>query len=186
MVSANRSGNRAKRGSIGTPVGAEIKLMGEPVALMNCEADGELLVRGPAMFEGYCNPWRPREEFSVDGWFRTGDLAKRDRDGFYWIIGRLKEMINVGGLKVVPAEVEDVLTAHPDVEEAVVFGVADARFGEVPHAKVKLVAGSRVNQADILRYARQNVAFYKLPRSIEIVAHLSQTASGKIKRDSLR
>lgn len=186
MVCANMSGSRLKRGSIGAAVGPEIGLAGESVTSMNGEADGEMLVRGPALFEGYCNPWRPREEFCLDGWFRTGDLARRDKDGHYWIIGRLKEMINVGGLKVVPAEIEDILTGHPEVEEAVVFGVADERFGEAPMAKVRVLAGSRLKPADILRYVRERVAFYKSPRSIEIVEQLPKTATGKIKRASIR
>ena len=182
LVCANLSRNAAKRGSIGTPAGSEVKLSGESGAAKNNEASGELLVRGPGMFEGYGTPWRSREEFSQEGWFRTGDMAKRDKDGYYWIVGRIKDMINVGGLKVIPAEVEDVLLSHPDVEEAAVFGAIDPRFGEVPHAKIKLVAGSRAQNNEILHYVKHKVAFYKAPRAIEIVDELPKTATGKIKR----
>ena len=182
MVCANLSRNGIKHGSIGRPAGSEIKLSGESGTSPNDEFSGELLVRGPSMFEGYGSPWRPREEFSEAGWFRTGDLARRDKDGYYWIIGRIKGMINVGGLKVIPTEVEDVLLSHPEVEEALVFGVTDPRFGEVPHAKIKLVAGSRAKDTDILRYIRDRVAFYKSPRAIEIVDQLPKTATGKITR----
>ena len=182
MVCANFGRNSSKRGSIGTPAGCEVKLLGESGSSTAEEFSGELLVRGPAMFEGYYSPWRSREEFSVEGWFRTGDLAKRDKDGYYWIVGRIKDMINVGGLKVVPAEIEDVLLSHPDVEEAVVFGVPHPRFGEVPHAKIKLIAGAGVQSSEILRYVKNRVAFYKAPRSIEIVEQLPKTITGKIKR----
>jgi acyl-coenzyme A synthetase/AMP-(fatty) acid ligase len=184
MVCANLSRNRAKRGSIGTPAGAEVNLSGESGASPEDEFSGELLARGPGMFEGYGSPWRSREEFSQEGWFRTGDLARRDNDGYYWIVGRIKEMINVGGLKVIPTELEDVLLSHPDVEEALVFGVTDARFGEVPHAKIKLVAGSLIQTNEILRYVKGRVAFYKSPRAIEIVDQLPKTETGKIKRVS--
>ena len=185
MVCANLSPSVAKRGSIGMPAGSEVRLSGGTGASPNDEVSGELLVRTPGMFEGYGSPWRPREEFSEQGWFRTGDLARRDKDGYYWIIGRIKDMINVGGLKVIPTEIEDVLLSHPEVEEALVFGVADLRFGEVPHAKIQLVPGSGANDTDILRYVKDRVAFYKSPRAIEIVDHLSKTITGKIKRSAL-
>jgi long-chain acyl-CoA synthetase len=182
MVCANLSRDPGKRGSIGKPAGCEVRLSGERASAASGEFSGELLVRGPGMFEGYGNPWRSREEFSEEGWFRTGDLARRDKDGYHWIVGRIKEMINVGGLKVIPTELEDVLLSHPDVEEALVFGVADARFGEVPHAKIKLVAGCKTQDNEILRYVKDKVAFYKSPRAIEIVDQLPKTVTGKIKR----
>lgn len=182
MVCANLSRDTAKRGSIGTPAGAEVKMSGESGASTTDEISGELLIRGPGMFEGYSSPWRSREDFSEDGWFRTGDVARRDRDGYYWIVARIKEMINVGGLKVTPMEIEDVLLSHPDVEEALVFGVTDPRFGEIPHAKIKLVAGCKTQDNEILRYVKDKVAFYKSPRAIEIVDQLPKTVTGKIKR----
>jgi long-chain acyl-CoA synthetase len=182
MVCANLSRDFTKRGSIGTSAGYEVRLSGEPGASPSDEFSGELLVRGAGMFEGYGSPWRSREEFSEEGWFRTGDLARRDKDGYYWIVGRIKDMINVGGLKVTPTEIEDVLRSHPEVEEAFVFGAADARFGEVPHAKVQLVAGSQAGESEMLRYIKDKVAFYKSPRAIEVVDELPKTATGKIKR----
>jgi acyl-CoA synthetase (AMP-forming)/AMP-acid ligase II len=171
-----------KRGSIGLPAGPEVEIKIESGAPSDNGFTGELMVRGPGMFEGYVSPWRPRDEVTEDGWFRTGDLAKRDSDGFYWIVGRVKEMINVGGLKVAPSEIEDVLLSHPDVEEALVFAHSDPRFGEVPHAKIKLVAGSHAGGREILQYVNEKVAFYKSPRAIEIVDQLPKTPSGKIKR----
>jgi long-chain acyl-CoA synthetase len=182
IVSANMSRDAMKRGSIGLPAGPEVEIKIESGAPSDNGFTGELMVRGPGMFEGYVSPWRPRDEVTEDGWFRTGDLAKRDSDGFYWIVGRVKEMINVGGLKVAPSEIEDVLLSHPDVEEALVFAHSDPRFGEVPHAKIKLVAGSHAGGREILQYVNEKVAFYKSPRAIEIVDQLPKTPSGKIKR----
>jgi long-chain acyl-CoA synthetase len=182
MVTVNLGGDALKRGSVGLLAGDEVEIKIDGSDSSGEGLTGELLVRGAGMFDGYSSPWRTREEVTEGGWFRTGDLAKRDGDGYYWIVGRVKDMINVGGLKVAPAEIEDVLLSHPDVEEALVFGRADQRFGEAPHAKIKLSAGSRAESRDILRYVNERVAFYKSPRSIEIVEHLPKTTSGKIKR----
>ena len=181
MVCVNLSGGAKTRGSIGRPAGYEVKLHGAITLSQGKELSGELMVRGAGMFDGYLSPWRVREELLEQGWFHTGDLATLDKDGCYWIVGRCKDMINVSGLKVVPAEIEDVLLSHPDVEEALVFGVAHPRFGEVPHAKIKLVAGSRAHNMEILHYVKDKVAFYKSPRAIEIVDQLPKTLTGKIK-----
>jgi len=182
MVTVNMRGDAMKRGSVGVPAGAEVEIKIDNGVSSDDGFSGELLVRGAGMFEGYASPWRARDAVTEEGWFRTGDLVKRDSDGYYWIVGRIKDMINVGGLKVVPSEIEDVLLSHPDVEEALVFGRSDPRFGEVPHAKIKLVAGSRAGCRAILQYVNEKVAFYKSPRSIEIVDQLPKTPSGKIKR----
>ena len=185
MVCVNLSGDPKMRGSIGRPAGCEVKLLGESTAAGDEESGGELLVRGAGMFDGYLSPWQPCKELLDQGWFHTGDLATRDQDGSYRIVGRSKDMINVSGLKVVPAEIEDVLLSHPEVEEALVFGVAHPRFGEVPYAKIKLVAGSRTHSTEILRYVKDKVAFYKSPRAIQIVDQLPKTMTGKIKRVEL-
>jgi long-chain acyl-CoA synthetase len=182
MVTVNLRGDGMKRGSVGVPASAEVEMKIENGVSSDDGFTGELLVRGAGMFEGYASPWRARDAVTEEGWFRSGDLVRRDADGYYWIVGRIKDMINVGGLKVAPLEIEQVLLAHPDVEEAFVFGRSDPRFGEVPHAKIKLVAGSRADRRAILQYVNERVAFYKSPRSIEIVDQLPKTPSGKIKR----
>ena len=143
---------------------------------------GEILFRAPGMFEGYYRPWRLKGEALDDGWFRTGDLARRDKDGYYWIVGRSKEAINVGGLKVFPSEIEGVLLSHPAVEEVLVFGVPDPLFGEVPHAQVKLVSGLQCTAGDLVEFADQRLSVFKTPRNIEFVAEFSKTATGKLKR----
>ena len=182
MVTVNMSGDAMRRGSVGLPAGPEIEIKIDGSTSSDGGLTGELLVRGAGMFEGYASPWRSRDGVTEQGWFRTGDIARRDRDGYYWIVGRVKEMINVGGLKVAPLEVEEVLLSHPDVEEALVFGHSDPRFGEVPYAKIKLARGSQAGRREILKYVNEKVAFYKSPRAIEIVDQLPKTASGKIKR----
>jgi len=182
-VLANFSEDLSKRGSAGKPVpGIEIKLASSGSVVSGEDEVGEICFRAPGMFEGYYRPWRLKDEALDDGWFRTGDLARRDKDGFYWIVGRSKDAINVGGLKVFPSEVESVLLSHPAVEEALVFGVADPLFGEVPHAQIKLLPGAACTVADLLQYADQKLSVFKTPRKIEFVAEFVKTATGKLKR----
>ena len=143
---------------------------------------GELLVRGPGLFDGYYEPWRLREDVLVDGWFRTGDLVRQDQDGYYWIIGRSKDLINVAGTKVFPWEIEDLLLSHPAIEEAIVYGRNDARFGEVPHAKVKRRAAASTSERDLLRFVNERLSILKALRKVEFVSELPRTNTGKIKR----
>jgi long-chain acyl-CoA synthetase len=182
-VLANFSEDRSKRGSAGKPVpGIEIRLVAADGIVPEADMVGEIFFRAPGMFEGYYRPWRLKNEALENGWFRTGDLARRDRDGFYWIVGRSKEAVNVGGLKVFPSEIEGVLLSHPAIDEALVFGVPDAIFGEVPHAQVKLASGATCTEMDLIHYADQKLSVFKTPRRIEFVAEFSKTDTGKLKR----
>ena len=182
-VLANFSEDVSKRGSAGKPVpGIDIKLVSAGSVITNADEAGEIFFRASGMFEGYYRPWRLKDEALEDGWFRTGDLAKRDKDGCYWIVGRSKEAINVAGLKVFPSEVEGVLLSHPAVEEALVFGATDPLFGEVPHAQVKLAAGVNCSVEELVQYADQKLSVFKTPRNIEFVAEFAKTPTGKLKR----
>jgi long-chain acyl-CoA synthetase len=181
-VLANLSGDRKKRGSVGIAAGMEVKLKVERDAPRKDGAPGELLVRGPGLFEGYCSPWRLRDEVLDDGWFKTGDLMRRDEDGYYWIVGRTKEVINVGGVKVFPHEVEEMLLTHPAVEEALVFGVAEPRFGEAPHGKVKLRAGAACTERELLRFVNERLSVFKTLRAVEFVNEIPKTVTDKPKR----
>jgi long-chain acyl-CoA synthetase len=181
-VLANLSNEVSMRGSVGIPARVEVELASEDGTLLAGEATGELLVRGLGLFEGYYRPWRLRDEVLEHGWFKTGDLATRDQAGYYWIVGRTKDMINVGGVKVFPLEIEEVLLTHPEVDEALVFGAAEPRFGEVPHAQVKLVAGSDLSAKELLRYVNQRLSVFKSLRLIELVDHLPKTVTGKVRR----
>jgi len=182
-VLANFSEDISKRGSAGKPVpGIEMKLVSLGSLVSGADEVGEIYFRAPGMFEGYYRPWRLKDEALEDGWFRTGDLARRDEDGNYWIVGRSKEAINVGGLKVFPSEIESVLLSHPAVEEVLVFGATDSLFGEVPHAQVKLVAGVHCSVGDLIQYADQRLSVFKTPRNIEFVAGFTKTATGKLMR----
>ncbi|HWP58047.1 MAG TPA: class I adenylate-forming enzyme family protein [Candidatus Acidoferrales bacterium] len=179
----NFRGDISKRGSVGTVVGGyQVKLAPPDSEPEGDGAFGEICVRGPGMFDAYYKPWRPRAEVLADGWFHTGDLARRDADGYYWIVGRVKDAINVGGVKVFPAELEALLLGHPAVEDAVVFDAPEARFGEVPHARVKLRAGAAGDARELMRYVNERVSVFKALRAIQFVDELPKTVTGKVKR----
>ena len=179
----NASTDPKKRGAVGLPVeGRQVRLRALDSDDDANASEGELLVRGSGMLSAYYHPWRYPEEFLLDGWLPTGDIARRDEDGYYWIIGRIKEIINVGGTKVFANEVEQILASHPGVEDCVVFGVNDQRFGEVPHAKVKLGGGAAASELDLLRFVNDRVSVFKSLRKLEFVDHIEKTATGKPKR----
>ena len=147
---------------------------------------GEILSRGPQVFKGY---WRNPEATAAafvqhDGqtFFRTGDLGRVDEDGYFFMVDRLKRMINAAGYKVWPAEVETILYRHPDVQEACVIGTPDAARGETVKALVVLEAGraGAVSAEEIIGWARENMAAYKIPRVVEFVDKLPKSATGKV------
>lgn len=147
-------------------------------------ADGELEVRGPHLTPGYYR--RPDETTQAfhDGWFRTGDLAEID-GGYLRIVGRAKEIVHVGGFNVVPAEVEAVLIAHPDVTNAAVIGVPDERMGEALKAFVAVRADAELTAAELIAFARSRIAGYKVPYAIELLPELPLLPSGKPDRKAL-
>ncbi|HYE26711.1 MAG TPA: AMP-binding protein [Allosphingosinicella sp.] len=149
---------------------------------------GELLFAGPAVTPGYWNdPEATRAAFIADGWLRSGDLARRDPQGFYWIAGRRKEMFISGGENVYPAEVENVLVDHPAVIEAAVVAEADPRWGEVGRAFLRL-ADRRVAPvaAELETFCRARLASYKVPVGFEYVDDFPRTAAGKVQKHLLR
>ena len=146
------------------------------------EGVGELCLRGPGMFDAYLDPWQPRAELTdADGWFATGDMARRDAEGRIFLCGRSKTLINVGGMKVFPEEVEGVLNAHPKVTRSLVEGRAHPLFGEVPVARY--IPGPDAPTVGELRsHCREYLANYKIPLMFTAVSSLPTTASGKLLR----
>jgi fatty-acyl-CoA synthase len=148
---------------------------------------GEVLVRGPNVVDGY---WRRPEEstaaFDDEGWFRSGDVATVDDDGFHRIVDRVKDLYISGGENVSPAEVEGVLTGHPDVVDAAVIGVPDERWGETGHAWVVLAAGSTTTPADVLAFLDGRLARFKHPRAVDVVDALPRNPTGKLDKGALR
>lgn len=147
---------------------------------------GEIVVRGPQVVPGYWRRPDATAEAFPDGELRTGDIGFMDRDGWLYVVDRMKDMINASGFKVWPREVEDVLYTHPDVREAAVVGVPDAYRGESVKAYVSLRPGAEAGPADLAAYCKERLAAYKYPREVEILAELPKTTSGKILRRELR
>ena len=165
---------RDKPGSVGRP---------QPDFETEIRAGGELYLRGPGMFDAYLRPWRRRDEVLEDGWFRTGDLAEADADGDFRLLGRSHSVINVGGLKCFPEEIEAVLCEIPGVTAARTYGRENARFGAVPAAEIEVRDPSQPPEnSELVAYCRRKLAGYKVPVSFQVVERIARTASGKIKR----
>jgi fatty-acyl-CoA synthase len=145
---------------------------------------GEIWVRGPSITPGYWN--RPRADFFDGDWFKTGDCARRDAEGHYYIVDRLKEVYRSGGENVYPAEVEAVLAQVPDVLELAIVGVPDQRWGEVGLAVVVPRPGATVSLETLTDFASGKLARFKLPKHIEVVDELPRNVTAKVARDELR
>ena len=148
------------------------------------EGVGELLVKGPNVMQGYYNLPEENAKVLEEGWLYTGDLAKIDQEGFIYIMGRLKEMINVRGLNVYPKEIEDLLYKYPGIKEAAVVGVEHRHRGEAPVAFV--VKGTDLKEGEVLKYLRQNLASYKVPLKIIFKENLPKNTTGKILKRELQ
>ena len=148
---------------------------------------GELWARGTAVSAGYYQrPDATAEVFVDGGWFRTGDIVRMDTDGYVYIVDRAKDMINVGGEKVYPRDVEEVLFRHPAIADAVVVAAPDPILGEVPKAFVALKPGTELSVEELISFLRPSLATFKLPRSVEFVPDIPRSASGKALRRLLR
>ena len=174
-----------KRGFAGKPYPHVDVALRDPESgsLVKGAGEGELVVRGPNVFAGYWrNPDATAAAF-VDGWLLTGDIAARDEEGDYRIVGRLKDMVISGGENVYPAEIESVLHEHPVVAEAAVLGVPDERWGEACAAFVVLAA--EASETELLAFCRERLAKFKVPREIRFVEELPRNAMGKIVKSEL-
>ncbi|MGW1117088.1 long-chain-fatty-acid--CoA ligase [Streptomyces tanashiensis] len=172
----------SRPGSIGVPIwGVELKLI-RPDWTEVTEAGevGEIAIRGHNVMKGYYNRPEATAEAIRDGWFRTGDLARRDEDGFYYIVDRAKDLIIRGGFNVYPREIEEVLHTHPAVSLAAVIGVPHDSHGEEVKAFVILEKDASLTADELIAWGREQMASYKYPRIVEIVSSLPMTGSGKI------
>ncbi len=186
VVCTNPYATGGKIGTIGQPLpGTEIKLLDrdDPAKLALPGEPGELAFRGPQRMAGY---WRRDSSgIEADGFFRTGDVATVDADGYYSIVDRLKDMVIVGGFKVFPSYLEDQLYKHEAVKDAIVIGVPDAYTGERPKAFVTLQAGATASEADLLAYLNARVGKHERAVAVEIRAELPKTMIGKLSRKEL-
>jgi long-chain acyl-CoA synthetase len=148
---------------------------------------GELVVRGPQVMKGYWNKPEETADALRGGWLHTGDIAKMDEEGYFYIVDRIKDMIKTVGENVYPREVEEVLYAHPKVKEAVVVGVPHEEFlGEKIKAYVVLKAGEKATAEELIKYCSEQLSKFKVPKEIEFRSQLPKTLVGKVLRRVLR
>ena len=176
-----------KSGSVGYPLlHTEIKVVNREGRECGTDEPGELWVRGPNVSPGYWRNVKATQEAFCDGWLKTGDVVRRDRDGFCYILDRAKDMYISGGENVYPAEVENVLSSLPEVAEAAVIGLPDERWGESGLAVIALRPGMRIEASQVLAFCAERLAHFKLPREIVFTDALPRTGTGKIHKPSLR
>ncbi|MGW1564217.1 acyl-CoA synthetase [Streptomyces sp. NPDC002144] len=177
----------SKAGSAGVPhFFSDVRVVRPDLTPVDVGETGEVVVRGPHVMPGY---WGLPEESAAsfaDGWFRSGDAARVDEDGYVHIVDRIKDMIISGGENIYPAEIEDLLLAHPGIVECAVIGVPDEKWGEVPRAVVVPREGVRVDPDEVLASLAGRLAKYKIPKSVVLADELPRTASGKLLKSRVR
>ncbi|MFC6883922.1 MULTISPECIES: long-chain-fatty-acid--CoA ligase [Actinomadura] len=187
VASFNRPDRPTKAGSIGLPVwGVEMKLIDDDWKDVEGEGPGEIAVRGHNIMKGYYKRPDATAAAMRDGWFRTGDVARRDDEGYYFIIDRSKDMIIRGGYNVYPRELEEVLMTHPQVSLAAVVGVPHESHGEEIKAYVIRVPDAALTEDELVAWGKEQFANYKYPRIVEFRDELPMTATGKILKRELR
>jgi len=182
VASFNHPDKERKPGSIGTPIaGVEMKVVDDDGNEVPAGEPGEIVIRGHNVMKGYYNrPDATSESIDAQGWFKTGDMAKIDEDGYFFIVDRKKDLIIRGGYNVYPREIEEVLYEHPDVLEAAVVAVPHDDLGEEVGAAVALKDGAATTPEDLQAYVKEQVAAYKYPRKVWLVDDLPKGPTGKI------
>jgi acyl-CoA synthetase (AMP-forming)/AMP-acid ligase II len=169
-----------KAGSVGRGTAVEIAILDEAGDQLPKDTVGEVSIKGPNVFEGYEGNAEANAESFSNGWFRTGDQGYLDGEGYLMLVGRLKELINRGGEKISPREIDETLLTHPAVAEAVCFGIADRVYGEGVAAAVVLKGAA--TESDLIAHCRSSLADFKCPTTIYIIESIPRTATGKIQR----
>ncbi len=176
---------RRKPGSVGIPVGLDVAIMGDGGNLLAHGRTGQVVLHGPSITAGYDGDAAATRDAFVDGWFKTGDLGFFDDDGYLFLVGRSREMINRGGEKVTPREVDEVLLEHPAVAEAVTFAVPHATLGENVAAAIVLRPNAELTAKDIRQFAMERLAGFKVPRQVLFLKELPKSGTGKVQRIGL-
>ncbi|XP_065858253.1 probable CoA ligase CCL9 [Euphorbia lathyris] len=171
-----------KSGSVGRPVGQEMAILNENGVVQPAGVNGEVCIRGPNVTKGYKNNPEANKSAFQFGWFHTGDIGVFDSDGYLHLVGRIKELINRGGEKISPIEVDAVLLSHPEIAQAVCFGVPDEKYGEEINCAIIPREGSKIDEAEVVSYCKKNLASFKVPKKVFITDSVPKTATGKIQR----
>jgi acyl-CoA synthetase (AMP-forming)/AMP-acid ligase II len=172
-----------KSGSVGRGTGIKVSIMDGTGNHFSPGERGEVVIQGPNVISAYENNPEANATSFTNGWFRTGDQGYLDSDGYLLLTGRIKELINRGGEKIAPKEIDEVLLAHPAVAEAVAFGVPHTTWGEEVAAAV--VLREPHSEASILAYCRERLADFKCPKKLYVVETIPRTATGKIQRGAV-
>ena len=176
---------KQKPGSVGIPAGPEVCIMNEKDKILDQGETGEVCIKGDNVTLGYDNNPEANKNSFTNGWFRTGDQGYFDQNGYLKISGRLKEIINKGGEKISPLEVDNVLMDHPLIEQAVCFGYEDKMLGEDIAAAIIVKEGKNCSETDVKTYAQEKLAKFKIPKKIFFVNEIPKGATGKLQRNVL-
>jgi long-chain acyl-CoA synthetase len=189
VVMLNPFVGQRKFGSVGIPTpGMDARIVDLETGTQELTPgeEGELILKGPPIMTHYLNMPEDTAATLRDGWLHTGDIARMDEDGYFWIVDRIKDMIIVGGENVYPREIDEVLHEHPQVELACAIGVPDSYKGEAVKAFVVCRAGEKLTEEDIIAFCRERLAPFKVPRQVEIRDALPTSVIGKVLRKTLR
>lgn len=187
VATASPQQARQKPASVGKPLlFTQVRIIDQQGRDAPPKALGEILVKGPTIMRGYHGDPASTRRTLQNGWLHTGDIGYLDEDGDLYIVQRRSDLILTGGENVYPREVENALRRHPAIEEAVVVGVADSEWGQRVAAAIQVKHGKTLSSQEVMRFARQELAGYKIPRQIRFVDGFPRTASGKIQRQSVK
>ena len=180
-------GEEVRVGSIGKPIGGvEMNVMLDDGSFAPLGEPGEIVIRGHNVMKGYYNRVEATRDAIVDGWFHSGDIGKKDEDGYFFIVDRKKDLIIRGGMNIYPREIEEVLYQHPKVMEAAVIGIPDDMRGEQVKAYVSPKEGETIDPEEIIAYLQERMAKYKWPRLVEVLDELPKGPTGKILKRELK
>jgi oxalate---CoA ligase len=185
QMASNPIGAARKPGTVGLAAGPEVAIMDQDGKILGTDDVGEIVIRGENVTAGYENNAKANGEAFTNGWFRTGDQGAIDGDGYITITGRLKEIINRGGEKVSPREVDEVLMNHPAVMQAVAFALPHDKLGEDVAAAVVLREGQHTTERELRDFAAEHLANFKVPRKILLLTEIPKGATGKLQRIGL-
>ena len=187
MNFSNPYKGKKKPGTVGKPLpGVEVRIVDADFNDVEKGEAGEIMIKGPNILKEYWNFPRLNGEAFRQGWFRTGDIGRMDEDGYIIFVGRARDMIITGGLKVYPREVEETIDQHPAVKESAVVGVPDKLFGESVRAYVVLKENANAREEEIISFCRQKLAGFKKPKNVEFLKELPRTSTGKVQKNILR
>jgi len=178
---------KRKVGSIGLPLpSTDCKIVDDNGCELPADEIGELIIKGPQVMKGYWKKEKETNDSLKNGWLYTGDLARQDEEGYFYIVGRKKELIITNGFNVYPQEIESVLFAHPDIKESAVVGIKDEKRGELTKAFIVVHSGVTIDEDELKGYCYKNLTPYKVPKQFEVIADLPRNNVGKVLKKKLK